>query len=186
MIKKSEALIETSKAIIRDHESRTALKRQRGREASAKYRASGACGLQDLNHLVARNHESMRARTFMRAYKGRAIRRGHSGIYGVDIEHRFACIDRQRAFWDALGKVGDDAFKAKLMSEMAEWNAADVVEYADTLDLAYLSVLKQDRAERAAAKEAAKRVNKGDEAAQRKRNAVNEEIRRLESGESSE
>jgi hypothetical protein len=173
-------VIHESEEIIKEHEAAESLRRKRQCDNSAKYRASGARGLQNLGELVVSNHNSMLAGTFVRAYKGHAVSRGQEGKYAAAIDRHFSCLDRQRAFWKLFGEIDDDDdFKTDLEDEMAAWNADDIVEYADALDEAYLSVLKKSRAKRVAAKRSRK-PNWAEQAAQKKRDAVNQEIRRLE------
>jgi sRNA-binding protein len=87
--------------------------------------------------------------------------------------------------WNLFGTIGDDSFKADLKGEMAGWSPAQVVEYADALDLVYLSVLKQSRIEKAAAK-LPRKISEAEEAARKKREAVKEDIRRVESNETND
>lgn len=104
--------------------------------------------------------------------------------YGQDyLDRCLECSDRQRAFHDVLETIEDVEFRAKLRREVYEWSTKDLVQYADAVDLAYLSVLKKSQAEKAVALKAAKQsASEVAQTTQKKRDAISEEIRRLEKG----
>ena len=86
-----------------------------------------------------------------------------------------------------MATIEDARFRAGLKGEIQEWDLTDVVQYQDTLDKAYLSVLHKSQAEKALASKAAKKSSSEiEEAAQKERDEINEEIRRLEDEQSDE
>lgn len=118
---------------------------------------------------------------------------GSLGLIGAEMDRYLDCSARMGRCPALFSEIEDKGFKASMEREVEEWDVRDITKHSDALGFAYLSVLKKSRAEKvaanAAAGEAARKtsiVSEVDKAAQKKRDAVNEEIRRLESGEGDE
>lgn len=159
------------------------------KELTAWYQVSHAHKLNDLNEAFKWNHQCLLNDLGEPGLGHREPSQGYDIVHAADIDHYLDCTARQRTLWNKMRMVKDVMFKVGLKQEIRGWSSADVFGYRDKLDLAYLRVLRKLQVEGAAnLKRAQAKMGTRDDsqAVQKKRDTVNEEIRRLENGLSDE
>lgn len=160
--------------------------KDQAKENTSWYKGSYARKLVALTRTIWENHQRMLIPDWYSELGSGEVDGDNENVFGEDVDHCLNCIARQQKFWKAMKKIQDQTFKARLLDVMHNWTLGNVFRYWDLLGLAYLSVLERSQAEGAAALKAAQRqLGNRDisQDAQRRRDALDREIRFLETGE---